>query len=199
MGLCVAGISGGEAKRLSVAVGLLTHPAILLLDEPTSGLDSRAALGVMRTLHSLVQTQGLLCHSPPSYCAPFSCAHHTPQTLRIISCTTSQAHTNVGYSHKTPRTISHTTSHIADITPPHNASSVAGLTVVCSLHQPRSNIYSLFDTLLLLHRGSTVYFGEAQQLANYLEHELKRPMPSFHVLRESCRLRSRYTLCRSRC
>ncbi|GMH74206.1 hypothetical protein TL16_g06402 [Triparma laevis f. inornata] len=94
------GISGGQRRRLSIAIGLLNNPSVLLLDEPTSGLDSVNALRVMTSLAELASL---------------------------------------------------------------------GLTCVASIHQPRSAIWKQFDTLLLLHKGRTAYFGPASGAVTFFE------------------------------
>ncbi len=51
----VRALSGGQRKRASIAVELLTRPRLFFLDEPTSGLDPSTAADVMRLLRRLSQ------------------------------------------------------------------------------------------------------------------------------------------------
>eukprot|EP00904_Undaria_pinnatifida_P003908 jgi/Undpi1/13518/HiC_scaffold_8.g03177.m1 len=92
------GISGGERKRVSIGVELITSPDVLFLDEPTSGLDSSTALTIITLLNQLTQK---------------------------------------------------------------------GMIVVCSIHQPRSNIFSEFHKVLLLNKGKTVFYGGRSSIVKY--------------------------------
>ena len=89
----VKGISGGEKRRLSLALAILADPPVLLADEPLSGLDAFTAHNVMTLL-----------------------------------------------------------KEIAD----------SGRTVIVSVHQPRSDIFHLFDQVLLMAKGGVVAYSGAR-------------------------------------
>ncbi|CAD5315233.1 unnamed protein product [Arabidopsis thaliana] len=112
------GISGGEKKRLSIALEVLTKPSLLFLDEPTSGLDSASAFFVVQILRNIASS---------------------------------------------------------------------GKTVVSSIHQPSGEVFALFDDLLLLSGGETVYFGEAESATKFFGEAgfpcPSRRNPSDHFLR----------------
>ncbi|KAJ3100751.1 hypothetical protein HDU97_001978, partial [Phlyctochytrium planicorne] len=94
------GISGGERRRVSIGVELVTSPSILMLDEPTSGLDSFNAFSVVRNLADLAR--------------------------------------------------------------------VEGKTVIFTIHQPRSDLFHLFDDVLVLTAGHTLYCGGGAEVNGFL-------------------------------
>ncbi|KAG0368170.1 hypothetical protein BGZ54_002525 [Gamsiella multidivaricata] len=93
------GISGGEKRRVSIALELITRPPILILDEPTSGLDSYSA-------HMVVE-----------------------QLCKLAASKTT--------------------------------------TVILTIHQPRSDIFHMFDQALVISKGEALYFGATSTAAEY--------------------------------
>lgn len=110
-------ISGGERRRVSIAVELLKKPSLLICDEPTTGLDSFTALSIIQTLKQLATGQKFSKELPQKH--SYSSFEESSQTFQQER------------------------------------------TVICTIHQPQSAIYKMFDKILLLARGGhVVYFGK---------------------------------------
>ncbi|KAG1681175.1 hypothetical protein FOA52_015618 [Chlamydomonas sp. UWO 241] len=86
----IKGVSGGQKRRVSLAIELVKDPIVIFADEPTSGLDSEVALSIIDALLMLARKRR---------------------------------------------------------------------TVVCTIHQPNSDITDMFDDLMLLAKGRCVYAG----------------------------------------
>lgn len=104
----VKGLSGGQKRRLSLGLSLITNPILLILDEPTSGLDGAASFEIMTLLANLAKQR------------------------RIA--------------------------------------------VLCTIHQPSSDIWSLFDKVSLLSAGRQIYFGAAADAVPYFS-SINQPCP----------------------
>ncbi|CAM9496564.1 unnamed protein product, partial [Discosporangium mesarthrocarpum] len=57
----VDSLSGGEKKRLSIGIGMVTEPKVLFLDEPTTGLDSAAAYAVVQYISKMARQTKVVC------------------------------------------------------------------------------------------------------------------------------------------
>ena len=96
-------ISGGQRKRLNIALELIREPSVLFVDEPTSGLSSMDSETVMLLLKE--------------------------QTIK-------------------------------------------GKLVVVNIHQPSSDVYKLFDKLLILDKGGRLIFnGNPIDAIHYFKHK----------------------------
>ncbi len=43
------------------------------------------------------------------------------------------------------------------------------LTIVCTIHQPSSDLFYVFDRLMLLHEGHCLYQGPVPEVSSYLD------------------------------
>jgi ATP-binding cassette subfamily A (ABC1) protein 3 len=53
-------LSGGNKRKLSLAIALMGNPAVLLLDEPSSGMDAASKRVMWRTLEAVTKGRGML-------------------------------------------------------------------------------------------------------------------------------------------
>ncbi len=61
------GLSGGQKRRLCVAIQLMSMPSLIFLDEPTTGLDASSSLELIRYLHNVASSNRavvLTIHQP---------------------------------------------------------------------------------------------------------------------------------------
>ncbi|KAJ3992453.1 P-loop containing nucleoside triphosphate hydrolase protein [Lentinula boryana] len=67
------GCSGGEHRRLSIGVQMLSNPSVLFCDEPTTGLDATSAYQLIKLLKSLASKgRTIICF--PVYSGPTNAA-----------------------------------------------------------------------------------------------------------------------------
>jgi ABC-type multidrug transport system ATPase subunit len=67
-GAMIRGVSGGEKKRVSIGVELVSSPSLLFMDEPTTGLDAYTAFEVMNLMSEIKKEEQMtvisILHQP---------------------------------------------------------------------------------------------------------------------------------------
>ncbi|XP_004531236.1 ATP-binding cassette sub-family G member 1 [Ceratitis capitata] len=103
-------LSGGQKKRLSIALELIDNPAVLFLDEPTTGLDSSASSDTIQLLQTLANE---------------------------------------------------------------------GRTIVCTIHQPSTHVFNLFNHIYVLSQGCCTYQGTPHNTIDFLR-AVGLECPTYH-------------------
>ncbi|MGC3954438.1 MAG: ABC transporter ATP-binding protein [Propionicimonas sp.] len=62
----IAKLSGGERRRLDIALALMGDPELLILDEPTTGLDPESRRAIWELVRERVKPPAPRCCSPPT-------------------------------------------------------------------------------------------------------------------------------------
>lgn len=57
----------------------------------------------------------------------------------------------------------------------------SGAAIICTIHQPSATVFGLFDRLLILHHGRTVYCASGNELRSYLTHNGENPGPEANI------------------
>ena len=154
------GISGGERKRLCVAMELLPKPKLLFLDEPTSGnTHFSPTYDCQRPLTHL----SLSSHSPPllSHC-------QCPLTPPPLPSPPLPYHCQRPLTHPHSLTGLDSTTALSLMNALKDLCQKGECTVVCTIHQPQTKIYNLIDNLILMRKGEIVYQGPCSKAELYM-------------------------------
>lgn len=57
--------------------------------------------------------------------------------------------------------------------------SVKGCSIICTLHQPSSDLFKLFDRVICLSEGRTIYNGPVSQIKSYFESHFDVVFPRY--------------------
>jgi ABC-type multidrug transport system ATPase subunit len=135
----IKGISGGEKRRLSIAIQLLLDPVVCLLDEPTTGLDAFTARHIVKMLKALAEMN----FEAESY------DNDSDDEEKMI--VKSPSAFSLGSFSKSLHSISSFSA------------SLRRKTVIMSIHQPRYDILQCVDEIVLLSRGCLVWAGSSEK------------------------------------